>query len=87
MCSLRLAYASSQRRSLADLSPGDRAVVVAVDHHEALRAERLLALGVTPGAIITILQTFPGIVLLCDQTELAIERAVASSVLVNPVSS
>jgi hypothetical protein len=30
------------------------------------------------------LQTFPGIVFLCDQTELAIERAVAEAILVRP---
>jgi Fe2+ transport system protein FeoA len=47
------------------------------------RVDRLVALGVTPGATITVLQTFPGIVFLCDQTELAVERAVADSIVVN----
>jgi Fe2+ transport system protein FeoA len=47
------------------------------------RADRLLALGVTPGARIEMLQTFPGIVFLCDQTELAIERGVAAAILVH----
>jgi Fe2+ transport system protein FeoA len=46
------------------------------------RAERLAALGVSPGASVRVLQTFPGIVFECDQTELAIERAVARSILV-----
>ena len=36
--------------------------------------ERLLALGVTAGAHRHVLQTFPGIVFECDQTELAVER-------------
>jgi Fe2+ transport system protein FeoA len=44
--------------------------------------ERLLSLGVTPGASVTLLQRFPGIVFLCDQTELAVERGVADAVLV-----
>jgi len=46
------------------------------------RADRLLALGVTPGAQVVVLQTFPGIVFQCDQTELAVERGVAHSVIV-----
>jgi len=29
-----------------------------------------------------VLQTFPGVVFLCDQTELAVERAVAETILV-----
>jgi Fe2+ transport system protein FeoA len=47
-----------------------------------MRAERLAALGVTPGAKIRVLQTFPGIVFECDQTELAIERLVARAIWV-----
>jgi Fe2+ transport system protein FeoA len=46
------------------------------------RSERLAALGVTPGAQVTVLQTFPGIVFACDQTELAIERLVARAIWV-----
>jgi DtxR family Mn-dependent transcriptional regulator len=47
------------------------------------RAERLAALGVTPGARIRVLQTFPGIVFECDQTELAVERNVARVIMVD----
>lgn len=46
------------------------------------RAERLAALGVTPGAPIRVLQTFPGIVFECDQTEVAVERTVARAILI-----
>ncbi len=46
------------------------------------RAERLAALGVTPGAPITVLQRFPGFVFVCDQTELAVEPEVARAILV-----
>ena len=44
------------------------------------RFDRLVALGITPGASVTVLQVFPGIVFLCDQTELAVERNVASAI-------
>jgi len=85
MCSLRLAFASNHRRLLSELRPGDHATVARVAHECGGRVDRLLALGVTPGASIVVLQTFPGIVFLCDQTELAIEHAVASAILVDPV--
>jgi Fe2+ transport system protein FeoA len=42
-----------------------------------------MALGVTPGASVTILQRFPGVVFLCDHTELAIEPAVARAIVVD----
>jgi Fe2+ transport system protein FeoA len=48
------------------------------------RADRLAALGVTTGAAITVLQTFPGIVFECDQTEVAVERTVARAILIDP---
>jgi Fe2+ transport system protein FeoA len=64
------------------MAEGARGVVVEVHAHDDGRADRLLSLGVTPGASVTMLQTFPGIVFLCDQTELAVERDVANAILV-----
>ena len=75
-------FSSKRTRPLAALSEGARGVIVDVLTHSDQRAGRLLALGVTPGARITVLQTFPGIVFLCDQTELAVERDVARTILV-----
>jgi Fe2+ transport system protein FeoA len=45
-----------------------------------VRAERLGAIGVSAGANVRVLQTFPGIVFECDQTEVAVERLVARSI-------
>ena len=50
------------------------------------RADRLAALGVTPGAPVEVLQTFPGFVFRCDETELAVEPAVAHAILVESES-
>jgi Fe2+ transport system protein FeoA len=61
---------------------GAHGAIVEVRSHAGGRADRLLALGVTPGASVTVLQTFPGVVFLCDQTELAVERSVADAILV-----
>lgn len=63
---------------------GESGVVVEVIGDTNGRADRLAALGVTPGAHVRVLQTFPGIVFQCDQTELAVERAVARVIMVSP---
>lgn len=67
---------------LSSLAAGTRGTVVSVLGDRSDRADRLTALGVTPGAAVTILQTFPGVVFMCDQTELAVEPAVARAILV-----
>jgi Fe2+ transport system protein FeoA len=66
------------------LAPGTRGRVGRIVRDLTGRAERLAALGVTPGASIRLLQRFPGIVFECDQTEMAVERAVAAAILIDP---
>src|SRR5438045_4302199 len=93
MSSIPLAFGSNRKPAaerlrdrevvpLSSLKAGYRGVVVEVRASHDGRADRLLALGVTPGARVVVLQTFPGIVFMCDQTELAVERSVADSVFV-----
>ncbi len=82
MSSMRLVSASDGGRALSSLPAGATGVVQRVLHPHRDSSVRLLALGVTPGAAIAVLQTFPGIVFRCDQTELAVERLVADSILV-----
>jgi Fe2+ transport system protein FeoA len=69
-------------RRLASLAVGDGGVVLRVLRDNPARAERLKALGVTPGARVRLLQKFPGFVFECDQTELAVEPSVARAILV-----
>jgi len=69
-------------RRLSSLSAGDRGRVARVLRDNPARADRLGALGVTPGAPVRVLQTFPGVVFMCDQTEVAIEPAVATAILI-----
>jgi Fe2+ transport system protein FeoA len=82
---MRLAFSSEGTRPLSSLAAGESSVVVSVCSTDRGRFHRLVALGVSPGASVTMLQTFPGVVFLCDQTELAVERAVADSVKVRGV--
>jgi Fe2+ transport system protein FeoA len=76
---------TSKSVPLSSLDVGERAVVSGVCDGLGGRLERLLALGITPGALVTMMQRFPGVVFLCDQTELAVERAVAEAILVRPM--
>jgi DtxR family Mn-dependent transcriptional regulator len=73
---------ASEFHPLSQLRPGACGRVARVTRDLTSRAERLAAMGVTPGAKVRVLQTFPGIVFECDQTELAVERAVARSIFV-----
>jgi len=82
MRSITLAFDSKRTMPLSELRAGSHGVVVDVRAGDSGRADRLLGLGVTPGARVTVLQTFPGIVFLCDQTEVAVERGVAASIIV-----
>ena len=73
---------SEKSRRLSGMDPGTHGRVARVTRENADRAERLGALGVTPGASITVLQRFPGVVFMCDHTELAVEPAVARAIVV-----
>jgi Fe2+ transport system protein FeoA len=86
MSSVRLVCSSDGLRSLSSLAAGENGIIASVCSKDTGRYHRLMALGVTPGASVTMLQTFPGVVFLCDQTELAVERAVADAVLVEKSS-
>ena len=89
MSFISLACSSDGTRSLASLDEGQRGVVVSIvaDPEDNDRSERLWSLGVTPGASITVLQTFPGVVFLCDQTELVVERSIARAIRVGSVEA
>jgi Fe2+ transport system protein FeoA len=73
---------SDKTRRLSNLQAGASGRVVRVMRDNPDRADRLMALGVTPGATVTVLQRFPGVVFLCDHTELAVEPAVARAIVI-----
>lgn len=73
---------SRTEHPLSALAPGTRGRIARVVRDLTGRCERLAALGVTHGASVRVLQTFPGLVFECDQTELAVERSVARSIVV-----
>lgn len=68
-------------RTLAGCVAGERVVVGSVDGASA-RIVRLAALGILPGAELRVQQTRPVVLVELDESVLAIEREVASSVWV-----
>lgn len=74
---------SDTARRLSTLDAGSVGKVARVLRDDPGRAERLAALGVTPGAHIRVLQTFPGVIFECDLTHIAVEPDVAAAILVD----
>lgn len=70
---------------LSVLTSGQRARVVRVLAHDDASVQRLTAFGITPGTAVTVLQTFPGLIFQCDETEFAIEPDVARSIIVEVI--
>jgi Fe2+ transport system protein FeoA len=66
---------------LLGCAPGDRVIVGAIDASPA-RIDRLAALGILPGVELCVQQTRPVVVVECDETVLAIERDIASEIVV-----
>lgn len=74
--------ASDTCLTLLGLRPGARGVVLGVVPDVGGRTERLAAVGVTAGAVVTVLQVRPGVIFRCDETELAVEPIVAAAILI-----
>jgi len=67
---------------LAALRPGEKAIVAALPNARPHLA-RLLAFGILPGTAVEVLQTFPVYVVAIGHTRLAIDKEIASTVLVD----
>ncbi len=67
---------------LSALRAGDRATVISIDSQNAARVERLNIFGLTPGAMVTLEQRYPEMVLRIGFTDLSVEQAVANEILV-----
>ncbi len=71
----------SGMKRLADLDPGQSGEVVAIETRQATRLDRLSALGVVPGSLITLLQRAPAFILRVGETELTVDENIAREIL------
>jgi Fe2+ transport system protein FeoA len=68
--------------SLIRLGKGDAAIVERLRTDDNKNLQKLLAMGIVPGRIIRVLQTYPVFILQVDRTQAAMDRELASSILV-----
>jgi Fe2+ transport system protein FeoA len=67
---------------LSCLHAGERGVIAAIGASDTDAIRKLMALGVLPGATVSIIQTFPSHVLQIGQTQLAVDTALAETITV-----
>lgn len=73
-------------RTLADVHPGDRALVRGLDGLDTDRRERLQAYGIVPGRHVHVMQHAPVTVVRVEHTHVAFESHLAEGVEVEAVS-
>jgi DtxR family Mn-dependent transcriptional regulator len=70
---------------LVDLVPGEKGRVVLVAPRHRERLEQLTDFGITPGAVLTLRQRKPSMVVEVDQTVLALEDEIAKGIYLRPL--
>jgi DtxR family Mn-dependent transcriptional regulator len=70
---------------LTDLTPGERGRVVLMAPRHRDRLDQLADLGVTPGAVLTLRQRKPSLVVEVDRTILALEDEIADGIYLRPL--
>lgn len=68
--------------SVDNLNVGDRARVAYVSARNYSRVQKLSSLGISPGVTIRLHQKFPGFVIQCDETQIAVEKDIAKDIFV-----
>jgi DtxR family Mn-dependent transcriptional regulator len=84
-CSALSRSVSSLICRLVDLVPGEKGRVVLVAPRYRERLEQLTDLGVTPGAVLTLRQRKPSMVVEVDHTVLAVEDEIAKGIYLRPI--
>jgi len=68
-------------KRLSELAPGQSVEVVTIATQRASRLDRLGALGVAPGSIVTLSQRTPAFILRVGETELTVDESIAQEIL------
>jgi DtxR family Mn-dependent transcriptional regulator len=71
--------------TLENVKPGHKAIIAYITTKKYERLQKLMSLGVLPGSKIHILRKSPGTVIKIDETVIAIEPAVTSSIFLRKV--
>ena len=68
-------------KRLSELAPGQSGEVVTIATQQVSRLDRLSALGVVPGSVVTLAQRTPAFVLRVGETELTVDESIAHEIL------
>lgn len=68
--------------ALVDMHPGERGTITYLHTHRHDILQKLLALGLLPGAPVELIRTFPSYVFRLGETEYAVDKEIAGSVYV-----
>jgi len=71
--------------SLSELTPGQKGKVAYVYAPESNQLQKLMAMGVLPGAQVTLVQNFPSYVFEIGQTQFAVDKEIAQAIYVRLV--
>ncbi|RJQ05840.1 MAG: ferrous iron transport protein A [Bacillota bacterium] len=69
-------------RSLARMKPGEKGEVISLEAPDHAGYRRLFALGLVPGATVTLLQRFPTYVFTAGRTTIAVDAGMAEGIWV-----
>ena len=79
-------YQPSQEEITLDrLKKGETGMVQRLDTSDSKNLQKLLALGIVPGRIIRVLQTYPAYILQIDRTQAAMDRGLAQKIIVKKI--
>lgn len=73
---------SKKEITLDRLKKGETGMVQRLDTSNSKNLQKLLAMGILPGRIIRVLQTYPAFILQIDRTQAAMDRGLAQRIIV-----
>ncbi|KNF09192.1 Fe2+ transport system protein A [Gottschalkia purinilytica] len=67
---------------IVDLKKGDSGIIADLDTKDANILRKLMAMGILPGMNLSMIQTFPSLVFQVGYTQVAVDKEIASVILV-----
>jgi Fe2+ transport system protein FeoA len=73
---------SEEEKSLDRMKKGETRIVTRLITSDSKNLQKLLAMGILPGRIVKVLQTYPAYILQIDRTQAAMDRELANKIIV-----
>ena len=84
-CQQEQALAQKVVTSLSEMSPGQKGKVAYIYAPESNKLQKLMAMGILPGAPISLIQSFPSYVFQVRQTQFAVDKEIADAIYIRLV--